>query len=291
MNYKIIHMTQYAYKAPVQFSYNETRLRPRQCPLQSCIEHCLQIEPIPDDISERIDFFGNSAAFFSILESHAKLTVTAESTIEIQKPCAVGSVTNMESWEESRQRILESNAAEAIEARQFILESPLISIVPSITKYAERSFTSGHSLLSGTNDLMTRIHNDFEYDTQPTTVSTPPEEALKLKRGVCQDFAHFGIACLRSVGLAARYVSGYLETIPPPGREKLIGADASHAWFSVFDPTHSWIDFDPTNNLQTSDQHITLAWGRDYTDVTPLKGVIFGGRSPTLNVSVDVSAI
>jgi len=177
---------------------------------------------------------------------------------------------------------------EILDARQYVLDSPMVTITPELADYAQSSFTANRALVDVVHDLMQRIYKDFTYDPAFTTIATPLSEVLSFRRGVCQDFAHLAIACLRAYGMAARYISGYVETLPEPGKPRLVGADASHAWFSVFIPGTGWLDFDPTNNTVPLDQHITLAWGRDYADVTPLKGIAFGGGQHTLSVSVDV---
>ena len=191
-------------------------------------------------------------------------------------------------WEEVRQRIQTDMDPEVLELRQYILDSPMIPTMPELRTYAEKSFPKNRSLLEAVEELTTRLYTDFTYDPNFTTIATPLADVIQHRRGVCQDFAHLGIGCLRTLGLAARYVSGYIETDPPPDQEPLEGADASHAWFSVYLPQLGWVDFDPTNNQIPADQHITIAWGRDYSDVTPLKGVVFGSGTHELSVSVDV---
>ncbi len=183
------------------------------------------------------------------------------------------------------------NGPNRLSVHQFVLDSPKVATASELTKYAEPSFSTGRPLIEAVSDLTQRIHNDFDYVPGFTTISTPLSSVLKHRKGVCQDFAHLAIGCLRAMGLAAPYISGYLETQPSPNKEHLIGADASHAWFSVYLPNHGWIDFDPTNNLLPDDRHITAAWGRDFADVTPLKGVVLGGGQHTLTVSVTVEPI
>ena len=191
-------------------------------------------------------------------------------------------------WEEVRQRLQTDLDSEILELRQYILDSPMVPTMPDLRTYAERSFSKGRPLLEAVEDLTTRLYADFTYDPNFTTIATPLTDVIQHRRGVCQDFAHLGIGCLRALGLAARYVSGYIETDPPPDQEPLAGADASHAWFSVYLPQMGWVDSDPTNNQIPTDQHITIAWGRDYSDVTPLKGIMFGSGTHELSVSVDV---
>ena len=195
-------------------------------------------------------------------------------------------------WDEVRTRLATPRAAELREIRHYVLDSPMATASRELASYAEPSFPAGRPLLEAVHDLMERVHREFTYDPGFTTISTPLSAVLANRRGVCQDFAHLTIACLRSLGLAARYVSGYLETLPLPGQEKLQGADDSHAWFSVFLPDAGWMDFDPTNNQIPQYQHITTAWGRDFGDVTPLKGVIYGGDpGHRLQVAVDVERL
>ena len=194
-------------------------------------------------------------------------------------------------WEEARRQLHTDLDPDILEMRQYILNSPMIPAMPELYAYAEKSFAEGRPLLEAVEDLSTRLYTDFTYDPNFTTIATPLIDVIKHRRGVCQDFAHLGIGCLRALGLAARYVSGYIETNPPPDQKPLAGADASHAWFSVYLPQLGWIDFDPTNNQMPTDRHITVAWGRDYADVTPLKGVVFGSGTHELSVSVDCERI
>jgi len=194
-------------------------------------------------------------------------------------------------WEAVRERVAADTTTPGLEARDFVLPSAFVPPDDAVWDYARASFPPGRPLLEAVRDLTRRIHQEFRYDPGFTTIVTPLAEVLAHRRGVCQDFAHLQIACLRSLGLPARYVSGYLETLPPPGKAKLQGADASHAWVSVYDPEQGWTDFDPTNDQLVGEQHITTAWGRDYGDVTPLKGIIFGGGEHTLEVAVDVERL
>ncbi len=192
-------------------------------------------------------------------------------------------------WETVRDRQHTDLNLEVLAAREFVLDSPLLAVFPELTAYAAPSFKPGRAVVEAVHDLMQRIHQDFEFKAGVTTLTIPLTEVLQRRRGVCQDFAHLMVGCVRSQGLAARYMSGYIETLPPPGQTKLVGADASHAWGSVFVPDLGWLDFDPTNNLIPREQHITLAWGRDFADITPLKGVLFSAGDHQLKVSVDVS--
>jgi transglutaminase-like putative cysteine protease len=237
---------------------------------------------MPAVMQEQTDFLGNRMHYFSIQTPHQQLIVTAVSDVEVKPQ----DNTSLQSppWESIRDNM-------DTEARDFVLDSPFIAKDSAIAEYAEQSFTADRPLLEAAQDLTTRIFTEFTYDPHFTTIATPLSEVLEHRRGVCQDFAHLGIACVRAMGLPARYVSGYLETLPPPGQPKLQGVDASHAWLSVYVPQQGWIDFDPTNNQMTTEQYITTAWGRDYEDVTPLKGIVFGGGEHQLDVSVDVERL
>lgn len=288
MNYRVVHITEYSYSGSVGLCHNEARLKPRQLPYQFCNSSHVTINPMPLEFHERTDFFGNTVSYFSIQQPHKKLTITATSEVQISPERNLFEFGNTVDWETTVERLKTDRSPEILEILQFAIDSPMATYNAEIADYAKQSFTPGVPLLDAVNDLMRRIFEDFTYDPHFTTIATPLSEVLAHKRGVCQDFAHLAIACIRSMGLAARYVSGYIETLPPPGKQKLIGADASHAWFSVYAPDAGWVDFDPTNNQMPMDKHITVAWGRDFTDVTPLRGIAFGGGTHKLNVSVDV---
>jgi len=292
MRYEVVHTTEYEYIEPVTLCHNEAHLKPRAHARQSVLSHQIAIDPLPAVMDEREDFFGNPVLYFAIQASHLKLSVTGTSQVELDgqsdRPHRQSTIT----WQEAAQRTLADKGDAAFEARQFVLDSPMVAVDAASAQFAADSFQTGRTLADAVNDLMGRIHTEFTYDPTFSTVATPLTQVFEHRRGVCQDFAHLAIACLRSHGLAARYVSGYIETLPPPGQQKLIGSDASHAWFSVFDPDFGWLDFDPTNNQIPIDQHITTAWGRDYADITPLKGVIFGGGAGhTTNVAVTVTGL
>ena len=291
MKYRISHRTEYIYHEPVSLCHNEARLLPRELPFQSCLQCELAIEPQPSDRRERFDYFGNRTMFFAIEQPHERLIVSAESHIQLAREPwdleAFGSVT----WESVREILQHPDTPDALAARQFVYDSPLAMVSPELHAYAGRSFLPGRPMLSATEDLMHRIFREFEFVPDFTTTSTPLSDVLEHRRGVCQDFAQLAIGCLRSLGLAARYVSGYIETAPPPGKERLQGADASHAWFAAWIPGLGWVDFDPTNDQMPYDQHITIGWGRDFSDVTPLKGVIFSSGRHKLNVGVDMERL
>jgi len=292
MKFQIVHTTRYEYSQPVTLCHNEAHLRPRQCPGQVCDTSVLTMEPAPIRQHERLDYFGNPCTVFSIQESHQTLVVTATSTVARSAIAAPSSLPESLPWEEVGERLQERIDDERLEARHLVLPSPFVPLSPPLAEFALESFPAGRPLLDGVRDLSARIHRDFVYDSGFTTIATPISEVFAERRGVCQDFAHLAIACLRSLGLPARYVSGYIETVPPPGATQAQrGADASHAWFSVFDPTSGWVDFDPTNDQIVGTHHVVTAWGRDYSDVAPLKGIIFGGGTHTVDVAVDMKRI
>jgi transglutaminase-like putative cysteine protease len=293
MRFKVSHRTQYAYSEPVSRGYNLAHLHPRSFGRQSCRDVQISIEPEPAHRAEWTDLFGNRVLHFAVEQPHKRLVVTASSEVEIEPDDAAPDLDHPLPWEKARDHLRRHhNSAQDLEAHHYLPASPLVPASPELGTYATASFPEGRSLLSAVQDLMGRIHADFVYDPGFTSVATALEEVLAHRRGVCQDFAHLAIGALRSQGLAARYVSGYLETLPPPGQPRLRGADASHAWFSVYVPGLGWVDFDPTNNQVPMDRHITTAWGRDYADVAPLRGVIFGGGARHhLAVAVDVERI
>ena len=289
MNYRVTHSTRYTYSKPVGVCWNKACLLPRETLQQKCLSSTLQITPVSSDVRERKDFFGNRITHFSIQSSHKELLVTAISEVSVFPPANLFSTEDHSSWESVQNRLSASSNHEVLEATPYLHDSPLIKGFPLLADYAKPSFPTGRPLADAVSDLMQRIHHDFTYDPGVTTIATPLSEVMTSRRGVCQDFAHLGIGCIRALGLAARYVSGYIETAPPPGQERLVGADASHAWFSVYSPTAGWLDFDPTNNQRPMEQHITVAWGRDFSDVSPLRGVALGGGKHKVSVSVDVA--
>lgn len=291
MHYKVTHATVYQYNEPVSLCHNLALLKPKSTATQICHETQLDITPLPDIINEYEDFFGNKVTYFAIQQEHKKLVVTVTSFIENTNTKNIQfNFFESVAWEEAKKQIADPIPDNA-EIRQYIAETPMTAFNDDIKEYALASFTRGRALFEGANDLMQRIYTDFRYTPGFTTIATPVAEVMKRRKGVCQDFAHLAIACIRSLGLPARYVSGYIETIPEDGAPKLTGADASHAWFSIFIPGTGWVDFDPTNNQIPSFQHITIAWGRDYTDVTPLKGVILSSGKHKLEVVVNVARI
>jgi len=289
--YRVTHTTRYEYEAPVSLCHTEARLLPRELARQRVSRAELRIDPSPTSYAEGLDFFGNRVSRFSLEEPHTTLEVTALSEVSVAPPEGASDPGRSPPWETTVAARLGGSGPEGPEAHALALGSPLVTPGPELEAYARPSFAAGRPLLDAVADLMGRIHRDFAYDPQSTTIATPLAEVLAQRRGVCQDFAHLALGCLRSLGLPGRYVSGYLETLPPPGRPRLVGADASHAWFSAYVPGLGWVDFDPTNDQLPGDQHITVAWGRDYGDVNPLKGVVLGGGKHALEVSVDVTRL
>ena len=290
MTYKITHRTLYEYTAPVTVSQHVTRLEPRGSPAQNCEEFSLTIFPEPVLRKSRKDYFGNRLCFFTIQEIHSRLEIITHSRVTLVARKLPPAETTP-AWEQVVSSFRDPVSPEVVEPYQFVFDSPQVRGSFELAEYARASFTRETPLLVGAADLTRRIFTDFKYDPKATTVATPLEEVMKSRRGVCQDFAHLGIACLRSLGLPARYVSGYLRTHPPAGQPRRIGADASHAWFRVFCPGIGWVDFDPTNNLMPAEEHITIAFGRDYADVSPVSGVITGGGAHEVKVSVDVAEV
>lgn len=288
MKYRIRHTTAYHYGAPVNQCYNLAYVIPRHTTTQKVLRSDIKVNPSPAMLTKRKDYFGNTVCNFSLEKPHKELEVTVESIIEKDETPSLWLDMGV-NCQEVLERLENSSALEDINACEFLFESTMIPHSDELADFARDLFLPDRPLLAAVKELNTRIFEEFHYDPGFTTVATPLAEVLEHKRGVCQDFAHLAIACMRSLGYPARYVSGYLETLPPPGQEKLEGADASHAWFAAYAPGEGWLDFDPTNNVVPGEQHITTAWGRDYADVTPLKGVLFGGGSSSImDVSVDV---
>lgn len=290
MKYRIDHTTTYVYSTPVALSHNQVHLVPRNSDWQACQVSRQHIHPTPSVVRSSQDFFGNNAGFFVIEHPHRELTVISQSVVEVTKP-AWPEPASTPAWESVRDALRRPIDEATLDARLYVFESPLVKQGPEVREFAAPSFRPQRPIVEAIAELTTRIYREFKYDPAATVISTPTLDVLRLRRGVCQDFAHLQIACLRSLGIAARYVSGYLVTDPPAGQPKLVGADASHAWLSVWCPGSGWIDFDPTNGCLPSDRHITIAWGRDYSDVSPVKGVVLGGGMHTLRISVDVSPV
>lgn len=287
--FEIRHVTAYNYRTSVTVAHHLLRLRPRRSHRQWLLEHTLQVEPAPATTSQRLDYFGNHVTFVTLEGAHERLVVISRNRVAVG-PAFVPDPAETPAWEHVGNLCRGDGSAAALEATEFTFPSSLVPTETRFADYAAPSFPPGRPVLAAVLELNARIHADFTFDPSVTTLTTPLAEVLAQRRGVCQDFAHFMIACLRSLGLPARYVSGYLETVPPPGQSKLIGADASHAWVAFFCPGLGWVEVDPTNNLLPSMQHITLGWGRDYGDVSPIRGVLVGGKDHTLRVGVDVTA-
>jgi transglutaminase-like putative cysteine protease len=294
MKYHITHKTSYTYTELVPICHNLVHLAPRATPHQKCIDYRLQIDPVPAFISNRDDYFGNRTEYFSIEGGHQKLEIIAESTVEVSANASHASSESLV-WEECMPKRTGAGARDRPrEASDPVLSllsfpSPRIPIVVGLREYAATSFTPRRPIVEALADLTTRIHNDFKFDSRATSVDTPLADVLRLKRGVCQDFAHLATGCLRSMGLAARYTSGYLRTTAAPGKPRLVGADASHAWSSCWCGPLGWVDFDPTNDCFVHESHVTIAWGRDYGDVCPIQGVFVGGGEHQIGVSVEVA--
>ncbi|MCG6907606.1 MAG: transglutaminase family protein [Desulfobacteraceae bacterium] len=289
MKYRITHKTAYRYSEPASLSQNELFLHPRETGTQRVVQSRLTIVPEPQYLHRRTDYFGNIVYVFMVQQPHNELSMTAASIVETRQ-AMVPAPADTPPWESVAQRLAAPADPAELAACQFVFGSPLAATAPGVLTYGQPSFPPGRPVLVGAMNLIQRIFTEFTYDKSATTVDTTVDQVLAKRKGVCQDFAHLAIGCLRALGLAARYVSGYLETKPPPGKPKLVGADASHAWISVFVPDAGWVDLDPTNNLIAGENHITLAWGRDYGDVTPVKGVVMGGGIHTLSVLLDVAA-
>ena len=287
MNYRVTHTTIYDYSEPVTVSHHVARLQPRPTGTQRELEFTLEVTPEPSVRTFHTDYFGNRVCFFSIEQLHSRLEVTARSAVEV-KPEPQRSLEVSPPWESVAEMFRDPVSPAVAEAYQFVFDSPLLHASPTLGDYARQSFKPGTPLLVGARDLTARIHRDFKFDPTATTVSTPLHEVFEKRCGVCQDFAHLAIACLRSIGLAARYVSGYLLTDPPPGKPRLVGADYSHAWFAVFCPHLGFVDFDPTNDCLPAERHVTAALGRDFSEVSPLAGVVIGGGEHRLKVAVEV---
>lgn len=282
VQYDVVHTTEYDYSESVAVSHHQARLSPRILPHQQPLQHDLTIEPPPAVMTTHTDYFGNAVTFFAMQGAHKRLTVRARSRVALQA-ASVPSPSDTPPWEAVADR-----ATLPLEALEFLFDSASIPANADLAAYALASFPQGRPLLEAVLDLTGRIYKEFMFDREATTVATPLADVFTSRRGVCQDFARLEIACLRSLGLPARYISGYLETLPPPGGKRLVGADASHAWLAVYCPGAGWIQVDPTNNVLPSLRHVTVAWGRDYHDVSPIHGVILGGGKHTLRVNVDV---
>ena len=284
--YRVVHQTHFAYTAPVSQSWQVAHLTPRGLAWQRVLSHRIDIAPAPDERHEAFDSFGNSIQHFGLQKAHRMLQVNM--CCEVQVASRALLTASGLGWEQVRNPAGPSDLAADLLPARMSEATQLLPWSEPARLYAARSFSSGRAWLEAVSELMHRIYADFEFDPEATTVSTKVEEVLEHRRGVCQDFAHLMLACLRSHGLPARYVSGYLLTDPPPGMPRLLGVDASHAWVAAYAPTHGWVEFDPTNDQLADARYITLAWGADFADVVPLRGVILGGGEQEISVKVSV---
>ncbi len=291
MRYRVTHRTDYSYDADVSGSFGFAHLTPRDLPAQRASDHRVSIEPAAGDLRQHVDGYGNTATYFHVTAPHRRLTIDATTEVDVIAP-AYDPTALAEPWERSRP-LVHDDLRGAWSASEFSLASPKVLQVPEATDYAAASLLPERPIGEAVTDLMHRITSDFDYDSTATTVTSTVPDVLSTRAGVCQDFAHLALACLRGHGVAARYVSGYLATTPPPGKDRVVGADASHAWVAVWLPSSGqWLAFDPTNDQWVADRHVTVAWGRDYGDVTPVKGVIYTeAKRSTLRVSVDVAPL
>ncbi len=284
-SYRIEHRTAYRYSDSVSASYGRGYLRPRQLPWQDCPEYALVIDPAPSDAAESVDVYGNTDSYFHVTTTHTELVVTGVSVVRVRRP-DFDRVAAARPWERA------ANGHGDPEAVEFLLPSPYVQLTDEVTAYAAVSFQPGRSAIDALVDLIHRIHVDFTYKSGATKIGTPIPELMAEREGVCQDFAHLLVACARSHRIPARYVSGYLATDPPPGRERMVGVDASHAWAAIRLPDGHWLAVDPTNDQLADERYTTVAWGRDYGDVPPLRGVIFTeAKTSTMRVAVDVAPL
>jgi len=292
MIYDIYHKTEFKYQSSVTFSHNLARLKPKETPFQKLLEYTMEISPTVYESYDFVDMFGNSNTHILIREPHQTLTVIGKSKVEILTDGIEEYIENIQknsiSYESALKRLSTFNLSD-LYAKQYLFESELIPNNSfKIKEYELESFHKKRDLFEATTELMNRIFNDFKFLSGFSNITTPVEEIFEAKKGVCQDFAQFAISALRTIGLPAKYMSGYIETVPLSGEKKLFGVDASHAWFSIYIPNAGWIDFDPTNNIIPKEQHILLGSGRDYHDISPLKGVVFSSGNSNLSVMVDV---
>jgi transglutaminase-like putative cysteine protease len=297
--YRVRHETLYEYGGLVAISHNEAHLLPRRVPRQGVHRVDLRIEPEPDTVHRHADYFGNDVVFFTLETPHERLVIHTDSEVELE-PAPPIDASASAPWEQVRELVRTSRDEAPLAAFEYVFDSPFVAASDELANYARPSFPPGRPVAEGVLDLTHRIHDDFTYDPHATTLDTPLPQVLRDRRGVCQDFAHLMIGGLRSLGLPARYVSGYLRTNrepnasrPPPGEsaDALVGTEASHAWVSAWCPNLGWLDADPTNDLVPSDRHLILAWGRDYDDVSPVKGVTLGGGFHTVEVSVEMAPL
>ncbi len=287
MIYRVRHLTAYSYDTPVASATLALRVTPLDGATQRTIAHKVDVSPAPASVVFERDFFGNAVNVVTIEESHTELSIDATADVEVSygaPPAGPGPA-----WEQVADLALHAHDMSPRAPAHFMFASPRIQLSPDVTRYAQQSFAKGRGIIEAARDLMTRIKREFAYEPESTEIWTPLQQAFAARRGVCQDFAHIMIAGLRGLGVPAAYVSGYLRTVPPPGKERLEGADATHAWVSVWcGPDHGWLGFDPTNAIDTGNDHIALAIGRDFSDVSPVYGVFVGSGANELRVEVDV---
>ena len=284
MLYEVTHSTRFLYESAVSRCLNEVHLTPRQLPTQQVRQAAIQVEPTPAFYRQRKDYFGNDVSTFTVIDVRNKLVATSKSLVEVSG--TESEIDSEISWEEARDIIAATADEPSLEASEFLYPSPYVPAVTEMGAFLRESFTSGRPLLEAATELSHRIHTEFKYQPKVTSIDMPLADVLRKRHGVCQDFSHVMIGVLRSLRLAARYVSGYVRSGP-----KVQGAQASHAWVSVFIPGTGWVSFDPTNDMMPTDGHVTLAWGRDYGDVTPVKGVTLGGGGQSIEVEVYVKAV
>ncbi len=288
MIFEVSHKTVYHYTAPVTQSHHLIHLAPRPVECQRVTRHTIIVDPAPATRTDFTDAFGNPASILTIEQDHAELLIHSRGQIEVTPPVKAD-LSATASWSKLAAALGAGPGPHDLDVLQYRCASRYTPLIPEASEYARQSFPPGRPVLQGVMDLTRRIYTDFTYDGAATDINTELSALLRLRRGVCQDFAHLAIAGLRSLGLPARYVSGYLLTHPPEGQTKLAGADASHAWISAWAPETGWVDFDPTNNIIPSGEHITIAYGRDYHDVSPISGVLLGGGEHRVDVTVDVT--
>jgi transglutaminase-like putative cysteine protease len=286
-HYQVVHATQYDYSEDVSVSYGRAHLLPRGAPGQVVASSELDLDPGADELRSHVDYFGNTSTYYTVRRAHRALHITATSDVQVTRVPPSLDELNQMSWEDARD-LLRADAT----AQEYVLASPLVRATTSVSEFAATSFTSGRPLGSALVELVERIHSEFDYVSGSTTVRTTLGELMHRRQGVCQDFAHLVVGCLRSLKLPGRYVSGYIETDPPPGQPKLQGVDASHAWAAIGVAGSEWVHIDPTNNQFVDGRYVIAGWGRDYSDVPPLKGVILThAAKSTMRVQVDVTRV
>jgi transglutaminase-like putative cysteine protease len=289
--YRVVHETRSTYQSMVSLSQQFLHLSPRAFAFQETESHLIWFDPVVNETRTGVDYFGNHTRHVAITLPHDSLLVHAESTVALRARPGLAQLAGTLPWESVRDMMGREKSPPTLDACRYLYASPHVTSFPALEAYARLSFTPARPQLDAALELTRRIFDDFEFDGEATDISTPLEQVLRGRRGVCQDFAQLMIGCLRSLGLPARYVSGYILTHPPAGKPRLVGADASHAWVSVYCPALGWIDLDPTNGSLVQDEHITLGWGRDFSDVTPMRGVVLGGGAQELDVQVTVTPL